>query len=512
MVEAQTLTTSPTQNWILKFVSLPKDSQLQYLATLTTSDKRRLLSLMKEWRTRQDSKFYKFFPDTGSLRRELYTKHVEFFNAGAAYRARLYMAGNRCGKTVSGAYETTCHATGLYPHWWTGKRFDHLTEGWAAGKTNETTRDIIQKELFGNVVYENGKKTVDGTGLIPKHLIDRFNIRWKSGVADLIDVIRVKHVTGGWSLIGLKSYQQGRGSFEGTAKHYIWLDEEPPQEVYTECLTRTATTQGVVLITFTPLEGTTEMVDDFIKKSAQGITYMVQAGWNHAPHLTEKDKADLLSIFPKHEHEARSQGIPYAGSGMIFPVNEADIVVEPFAIPAHWPQIIGLDFGWDHPTGAALLAWDRDSDTIYLINEYRDREMTPAQHAPHILAMNYWCPTAWPHDGLQHDKGSGGELAEQYRTAKVNMLPEKATWDDGSNGVEAGLMEMLTRMEQGRWKVFSTCEYWLEERRGYHREKGKVVKLKDDVISASRYALMMIRYAATKPRDNGTRRFRNKTV
>ena len=254
------------------------------------------------------------------------------------------------------------------------------------------------------------------------------------------------------------------------------------------------------------------MVDDFIEKSAKGINCVVQAGWGHAPHLTEDAKTKLLSIFPKHEHEARSQGIPYAGSGMIFPVNEADIVVEPFAIPAHWPQITGLDFGWDHPTAAVTLAWDRDDDVIYVAANYMAKEKTPAQHAPHILALNNWCQAAWPHDGLQHDKGSGENLADQYTRAGISMLPERATWSDGTNGVEAGLMEMLTRMEEGRWKVFSTCEHWLKERRGYHRKEGKVVKEKDDVISASRYALMMIRYAATKPRDNGTRRFRNKTV
>jgi len=96
---------------------------------------------------------------------------------------------------------------------------------------------------------------------------------------------------------------------------------------------------------------------------------------------------------------------------------------------------------------------------------------------------------------LQHDKGSGDELAGQYATNGLNMLPERATWLDGSNGVEAGLMEMLDRMLSGRWKVFNTCAHWLEERRLYHRKDGKIIKERDDVISASRYALMMLRHA-----------------
>ena len=63
------------------------------------------------------------------------------------------------------------------------------------------------------------------------------------------------------------------------------------------------------------------------------------------------------------------------------------------------------------------------------------------------------------------------------------------------NSVEAGLMEMLTRMEQGKFKVFNTLYDWFEEFRLYHRKDGKLVKLKDDLMSATRYAAMSLRYA-----------------
>jgi hypothetical protein len=41
---------------------------------------------------------------------------------------------------------------------------------------------------------------------------------------------------------------------------------------------------------------------------------------------------------------------------------------------------------------------------------------------------------------------------------------------------------------------------WLEEFRLYHREAGKIIKVNDDVIPASRYATMMRRFASTRPR------------
>jgi len=209
------------------------------------------------------NKLNTYYPDTGDLRRELYPKHLEFFTAGSIHKERLMLAANRVGKTEGvGGYETTLHLTGRYPAWWTGRRFDGPISSWAAGKNNETTRDIIQAKLFGDVVGAHAQKKLTGTGLIPGETIGK--PLWRSGVQNLIDTIPVKHVSGEWSMLGLKSYEQGRGSFEGTEKHVIWLDEEPPLDVYAECLIRTMTVNGITLLTFTPLEGMSEVVMQFL--------------------------------------------------------------------------------------------------------------------------------------------------------------------------------------------------------------------------------------------------------
>ena len=209
-------------------------------------------------------KLWTYYPDTGPLRRELYAKHLQFFAGGATHRERLFMAANRVGKTEGvGGYETTLHLTGLYPDWWEGRRFDHPVEWWAAGKTNETTRDIVQAKLFGKVEGSGPTKRFSGTGLIPGESIG--NISWRGGFADLADTVEIRHVSGASSSLGLKSYQQGRGAFEGTEKHGIWLDEEPDLSVYTECLIRTMTTDGMLMITFTPLEGMSEVVLSFLQ-------------------------------------------------------------------------------------------------------------------------------------------------------------------------------------------------------------------------------------------------------
>jgi phage terminase large subunit-like protein len=201
--------------------------------------------------------YERFFLEEGDLNRTLYPKHLQFFQQGAEHRERLFMAANRVGKSIAGGTEATYHLTGIYPDWWKGRRYDHPTDGWAAGDTGQTTRDIIQNELLG---FPGGEM---GTGLIPGDLI--VNPRRRSGIPDAIDTVRVKHVSGGESVLGFKSYDQGRRSFQGTGKHFIWLDEECPEDVYGEAVIRTMTTDGVIYVTFTPLNGMTMFIQNFLK-------------------------------------------------------------------------------------------------------------------------------------------------------------------------------------------------------------------------------------------------------
>ena len=214
-------------------------------------------------------------------------------------------------------------------------------------------------------------------------------------------------------------------------------------------------------------------------------------------HYTKEERDRIIASYPSHEREARAKGIPTMGSGRVFPVSEEAIRIESMAIPKEWVQINGLDFGWDHPFAAVNIAWDRDADCIYVAKGYRQKEATPILHAASIKAWGAWVPCSWPHDGYQHDKGSGNQLADQYREQGLNMLPEHATHAKGGIGVEAGLMDMLDRMQTGRFKVFSHLTEWWDEFRLYHRADGKLVKERDDLMSATRYAIMMLRFAET---------------
>jgi phage terminase large subunit-like protein len=396
------------------------------------------------------------------------------------------MAGNQLGKTYSAAAETAFHLTGAYPDWWPGHRFSHAPAGWAAGVTSEAVRDTIQKLLIG-------PPGAFGTGLIPKaSLIDTTMSR---GIAGAVDFAIVKHKSGGRSQLGFKSYALGREKFQGATLDFVWLDEEPEDaDLYSESVTRTNATGGIVYMTFTPLLGMSSIVRLFYPRPTTPDRALVHMTIDDAPHISAERRASIIASYQPHEREARARGIPMLGSGRVFTVPETAFVVDAFAIPSHWPRIIGMDFGVEHPTTAVMLAVDREKDCVYVVDTHRLSGATITQHA---MSLKPWgdYPVAWPHDGLVRDRQSGETIAELYRRQGLNMLWERSTFQDGGSGVEAGIADITTRQEQGRFKVFSHLADWLEEYRLMHRKDGKIVKDNDDLIDATRYGLMMLRFA-----------------
>jgi len=271
------------------------------------STQKRLLELLKAYEDQQQySGGEQWFQPDGMFPIESCPKHKAFFDATATYRETLFCMGNRSGKTVSGALAVSYHLTGIYPSWWKGRRFTKPVSAWACGKTSETTRDIVQKELVGEV----GRF---GTGTIPKRLI--LETRARPGVPNGLSTVTVRHISGGVSTLGFKSYDQGVESMVGTAKDVIWCDEEPPAIVYAEMVIRTMTTDGILMITATPDSGMTQFMKsfektaDFLGDSVPCISRdhlpedhkasraVIRGGWAHAPWLTATQKKEFDELY-----------------------------------------------------------------------------------------------------------------------------------------------------------------------------------------------------------------------
>jgi len=452
-------------------------------------------ALAEKRRREKGKKLFTYYPDTGPLRRELYPKHMEFFEAGAKFRERLFMAANRVGKTEgAGGYEMAIHLTGLYPAWWKGRRFNRPIKARASGDTSKTVRDIVQEKLMGPI-------TDIGTGLIPSECI--VSTSAKAGVSNAFDTVFVKHASGGVSKLQFKSYDQGRESFQGEEIDVDWLDEEPPIDIYIECLLRTMTNNGLVMLTFTPLQGMSETVMAFlpggqIQENENGLKHVTTATWDDVPHLSEKVKKELWDSIPPFQRDARSKGVPQLGAGAIYQVPESDFIVDPFEIPNHWPRVFGKDVGWNR-TAAIWGAIDKENDIVYLYSEHYRGQAEPSIHAESIKARGAWIPGVLDPASRGRSQSDGKQLYQLYVDLGLDL-------EFASNAVEAGIYEVWQRLSTGRLKVFSNLSNWRYEFRLYRRdEKGRIVKENDHLMDSTRYLIMSgLKRAKVKPANDET--------
>jgi phage terminase large subunit-like protein len=275
---------------------------------------------------------------------------------------------------------------------------------------------------------------------------------------------------------------------------FFWLDEEPDHDIYMEALTRTNAVEGPVYLTFTPLKGVSETVRRFMIEKPVGTTVITMGIYDSARY--SKEQADrIVEQYPLHEREARAFGRPVLGSGAVYPIEESRITVDAFDIPSHWLRIVGLDLGWDHPTAAAWCAINPDTQEFFVTDAYKQSKEAVVVHAGVLRSRGQEIPVAWPHDSLQTQKDTGVSMRDAYMREGVNMLPERAQFEDGSYGVEAGVQIIYNMMLKGQFKVFRHLTEWFTEYRMYHRKDGKIVTEYDDLMSATRYAVMMKRMA-----------------
>jgi phage terminase large subunit-like protein len=457
-------------------------------ANLSKEGKVELIALLEERKRRDSERTYI------DVFQSFYDWQYEFTAATKTHYESCLCAANQIGKTYTGTEIDAAHLLGDYPEGWPGHMFDFPPMCWALGYSMEKTRDLLQTALFGQFV--GGRFS---GGLVPADRI----IGWESapGTANAMRTVRVSHKHG-TSSIQFWSYSQGQHAIMGDVVDFVHIDEEPKdQTIRPQVLTRTANGDrgkgGRIIYTFTPENGRTDLVIKFMDDPTPDQFFMMK-GWDDAPHMTQEKRERLAALYPDHQRDMRTKGIPMLGHGRIYDLSDDFITCEPFDIPPHWFVLNGMDFGWDHPQAHIKLVEDRDNGDFYVVNAYK---------APKVSANDAWgavkpwaedVPTAWPHDGLQNEKGRDDAVQQKvhYERAGFKMLHEHATWPEGGNSVESGIYSISDLMRKGKFKIFKGLVHVLEEVRQYHRdEKGRIVKVRDDLLDAIRYAYMMRRYA-----------------
>lgn len=432
-----------------------------------------------ERRQQEGGALYRFFTEEDTRKR--YPKHWEFFDVGKDYRIRLFTAGNQVGKSTSAAFELTQHLTGEYHEDWKGRTFDHPVNVWIVGKNSELVRQSIQRTLLGDVGSF-------GTGFIPKDALDLDTLTDAKKASTPISSFRVRHKNGGYSNVAFKSGEQGREAFQATTLDIVWCDEEIPFPVFNECLVRLMVKKGIMLYTFTPLKGTTDVikyfsVDGVFKEGPVGNErYIVRCGMDEAAHISPDDIETIRANTPPYLRDARIYGIPALGSGAIYPVPESEFVVDNFPIPKHWKRLYGMDVG--NKTAAVWLAQNPDTRVWYAIDEYYKERAEPSIHAAAIGARGKWIPGAIDPAARGRSQIDGKQLMQMYKDLGLELSA-------ADNAVESGLYTVWELLSTDQLKVFQSCTKLLEEFRMYRRdEKGDVVKENDHLCDSLRYGVM----------------------
>lgn len=445
-------------------------------------------------------------------------RQLQFHNLVAT--ERMLRAGNQLGKTHAVGAQMTFDALALYPGWYEGRRFlkppaierPYDWIGWAACTTSVTTRDGIQTKLLGDIREDGGL----GTGLIPlDNIVGRPAMA--RGIADFVDTVMLRRETGGKAIIRQKTYEMGRKAFQGEPCDEIWVDEDPGREdeIYGECLARLTTTSGQIVASMTPMLGLSPIRKRFKRReagTAEILMTIEDCAVSKGGHIADAEIPIIVARYKENERETRARGADMQGEGAVFdtPVERIRHLRDPSTFPPYWPWLWALDFrhsgsaSTGHPFAAVLGAWDRDNDTIYVVEAIRMLGLAPL-HVARIKENPLWmAPVAWPHDGGRGGSIVSGEtIAMTYKKLGLNMRPTHATFKDGGYNFEAGIKDMEERFGSGRLQIAAHLSEAFDEYQGYHRENGLVVKIDDDILSAVRVLCMDIRHAQVPERFGG---------
>lgn len=441
-----------------------------------------------------------------------YGPQLRFHNSKAL--ERVMSGANQSGKTYAGSMETAFHLTGNYPDWWEGNRlepvYDPNTDSyelnvWVVGTDNRTVRDNLMADIIGT---REDKFT---SGCLHPSYIEVDSRVMVAGTGGMVDNISIKHKSGCNAKLYFRSYAQGREYLQSASIHAVYCDEEPPEDIIGELKARLTATGGFMYMAFTPLSGMTRLVQEFWRGDDPNKMLVCMSIYESG-HMT-KEKLRMMesryAALSESERKARMYGIPSIGTGMIYPIEDRDIYGEPpTPIPDHWKYLNGMDFGrGDHPNAVVFGVYDPTNDVIYLYDEEETVQKSVAENASLIRRRGSWVPVAWPHDLLK-DTGVGaknGSVSEgtrykdHYVAEGITMCGVHAQTSDKSTRVEVGIIEVRRRLSDGRLKVSRRLSKWFDQKAIYrYGDDNKPIKKDDHLMDATRYLVIMIRYAITK--------------
>lgn len=443
----------------------------------------------------------------------------DFFATGNSQR-RGILAANRIGKTVSTCYETAYHLTGRYPDWWNGKRFAKPVTIFVAGEGWEQVARVLQDELIGTKDIKIKEQI--GTGAIPRECIN-FDTMRNDG-ANVIGV-EIKHISGGYSYLLFGNYTQEVRNLQGFKLDFVVFDEQPPDPIFSELVTRTATTQGQVVCSFTPLKGLNGLVSKFWY-GEDGYEH-IRVKWDDVPEydpwgepfLLNETRRQLERDYLPHEREARIAGMPVMGQGAVFQLRNWPTYQTGdynFKTMNNIDRIIALDLGLvNDKTVISYMFYCKDTGEAWLHSQIvvkGQEEANPLNYINHLVRPEvFGCPIVLPADANTRGRYTMSALSirELFEEYQLNVYPHAIMNPPDSEGKTTnnksyGVNIMRQMLELGSLHINENCIEFLREARNYFvDEKGRFSD-PDDCIDSARYALLGCLQDISEPYDGKT--------
>jgi phage terminase large subunit-like protein len=436
-------------------------------------------------------------------------KHqLAFFKTGTESQRRGLLAANRSGKSVATCYELAYHLTGQYAPWWEGKRFESNITAYAAGESWAQVALVLQKELLGTEDIKLKYKL--GSGAIPRDCINLDSIR---ADGPNVQSIEIRHVSGRYSTLLFGNYTQEVRNLQGFVLDTALFDEQPPDNVFSELVTRTATKQGQVLCSFTPLKGLNGLVRKFWDK-VEGYTH-VRVAWDDLPEydpwgepfFLQKDRDQLLRDYMPHERDARTRGIPVMGMGAVFPLLDWPLYDSPdydFDTMPWLERVISLDLGLiNDKTVISFMLRDPREEIIWLHRQIivgGRTEALPEMYLPFLMAPNcFGTPIALPPDAGRPGVYTltSESVREVFENSGLNVIrnpifnPPDAQGKT-TNNKAFGINLMRQLMEQRKFMVNRSCIEFISECGSYFVDERGKYSDPDDTIDSARYGLLAL--------------------
>ena len=431
----------------------------------------------------------------------------KFFETGSTHTRRGMIAGNRTGKTIASTYEAAYHLTGRYPKGWKGKVWTEPIIAMASGESWEQVSKTLQSKLLGCDDIKQGYKL--GTGSIPKDTIDDKSMRTDG--ANVLS-IEIRHASGGKSKLYFSNYTQQVRHLQGFELDLIILDEQPPDETFSELVVRTAARNGQVLCSFTPLKGMSGLVRKFWD-NIEGYIH-IRVGWSDIPFVNEwgeeffsqKERDQLSRDFMPWERECRINGIPLVGKGVVFPLlkwptykaTEIDLKNDP-----NMERLISFDLGIKNdPTVISFFFRDPVQEIMYLHRQVTvEQGATPDDYVHYLMDReSRGVPIALPHDATQAGRYTLTEQSvrevfeDNYNLNCIAGAMMNPANDQGKVTMfkAYGINVMRIGMERGTFMINESCTSFLDEARNYAIDESGKFLGKDDHIDSARIGVLAL--------------------